>query len=59
MTITAKKLKEILADVSDDALVVVCNPNWTIMDIINHQLVENACLYENKDILYLDVEKHK
>ena len=56
---TAKELKDILANVSDDALVLICNPQWKCSDIIGHQVVKESPIYERQDVLYLDIKNFK
>lgn len=55
----AKELKEILANVSDDAIVIVSNPQWRTTDIVGHQVVKKSTLYDGADVLYIDVKNFK
>ena len=54
-----KELKEILANVPDDALVLICNPQWKTSEIEGHQLVKESPIYEKQDVLYLDIKNFK
>lgn len=56
---TAKELKDILANVKDDAIVVICNPQWKVSDIIGHQVVRESPIYDKQDVLYLDIKNFK
>ncbi len=55
----ARELKEILANVKDDAVVIICNPQWKTTEIIGHQVVENNAIYDGRDTLYLDIKNFK
>lgn len=49
----AKELKDILANVPDDTMVVVSNPRIELTDIIGHQYTHT------ENTLYLDIKNFK
>ena len=55
----ARELKEILAGVKDDAIVIISNPQWKTTEIVGHQVVENNPIYEGRDTLYIDIKNFK
>ena len=58
---TAKELKDILANVPEDALVVVSNPKWQTTDIIGSQFVSKDRSWRDTEngTLYLDIKNFK
>ena len=59
MVETVRELKELLAGMPDDALVLMCNPQWKVTQIEGHQLVHNSVIYEGRNVLYLDIKNFK
>lgn len=57
---TAKELKDILTNVPDDAVVVVCNPRWQSTEIIGSQFVAKDRSWRSEcGTLYLDIKNFK
>ena len=57
---TAKELKEVLANVPDDAVVVVSNPRWQSTEIIGSQFVGKDHSWRSEcGTLYLDIKNFK
>ena len=58
---TAKELKDILADIPDGAVVVVSNPKWQTTDIIGSQYVgkDRSWRETENGTLYLDIKNFK
>lgn len=50
-----KELKKVLAKMPDDALIIVCDPMWKTSEVEGHQLVTESPIYNNQDVLYLDI----
>lgn len=57
----AKELKEILANVPDDTMVLVSNPQWKTTEILHHQYCppEGNWKEKGKGVLYLDIKNFK
>lgn len=53
-----KDLKAILADLPDDAKIVLSNPQWKRSEIIGHQFVQHS-LADDCPVLYLDAKNFK
>ena len=55
-----KELREILADLPDEALVVVSNPKWKTTNIVGYQFVDKDRSWRDENgTLYLDLKNFK
>lgn len=55
-----KELREILADLPDEALVVVSNPKLKTTNIVGHQFVgKDRSWRDENGTLYLDIKNFK
>ena len=55
---TAKDLKEALANVPDDAILVVSDPDWNSADVVGFQLLNrfSGSPYDGKTVFFIDFD---
>lgn len=57
--LTVGQLKNILAQVPDDAIVVASDPDWNMADALATQLIRNykGSPFDGKNVLFIDIDE--
>lgn len=56
---TVKDLKDILANLPDNAKIVLSDPHWKRSELMGWQFVEHSLADNNEAVLFLDTKNFK
>ncbi len=56
---TIKDLKDVLANLPDNAKIVLSNPQWKRSELLGWQFVECSLADNNEPVLFLDAKNFK